>query len=63
MLSTFSADLMVWSAFLLPVMPIWLGIQQKITLSCFYVFNVCLGLLVGVFWWIQGVVEQTDNKK
>jgi len=63
MLSTFSADLMVWSAFLLPVMPIWLGIQQKITLSCFYVGNVCLGLLVGVFWWIQGVVEQTDDKK
>jgi len=28
-LNKFNADLSVWSAFSLPAMPIWLGIQQK----------------------------------
>jgi len=60
MLSKFSANLAVWSAFSLPMMPIYLGIQQ----SCFYVDNVWwkvyLGLLVGVFGEIQGIVEQRE---
>jgi len=35
MLCTFNVDLAVLSAFSLPVMPMWLGIQQR-SYSCFY---------------------------